>query len=164
MSSADLEAHRLSFHRVDLSLTHPEILVFCQSYALVDLSFVPKLTGIDAASCFLIMMSVGKVMGMFLAFPLGQVPRVVFQYMSSLEKLARFVTKALGFELQLLQAIVANSQSVSQQLLSPRGCALLLQCLKRHKRSSAELDMGNRSIELLINFSPEEAKSPTHSI
>ena len=79
MSNADLEAHHLSFHQVDLPLTHPEILVFCQSYVLVDLSFVPKLTGIDAASRFLVIMGVGKVMGMFLAFPPGQVPRVVFQ-------------------------------------------------------------------------------------
>ena len=66
---------------------------------LIDPSFVPKLTKIDTASRFLIMMDVGKVMGMFLAFPFGQVPRVVYQYTNSLEKLTRLVAKVFGFEL-----------------------------------------------------------------
>ena len=50
MASVDLEAHQLSFHQVDLPLTYPETLVLCQSYALVDLSFVSKLSNIDSAN------------------------------------------------------------------------------------------------------------------
>ena len=78
MSSADLEAHQLSFHQVYLPLTHPEIPVFYQSYAMVDSSFIPKLTCVDAASRFLVMVGVGKVMGMFLAFPAGRIPQAVY--------------------------------------------------------------------------------------
>ena len=102
MTSADLEAHRLSFHQVDLPLTHPKILVLCQSYALVDLSFVPKLSKVDTASRFLVLMGVGRVMGMFLAFPPGKIHVVVYRYMHTLEKLPHLVTQALGFELPLL--------------------------------------------------------------
>ena len=151
MASADLEAHQLSFHQVDLPLTYPETLVLCQSYGLVDLSFVSKLSKIDSASRFLVLMGVGRIMGMFLAFPPGKVPTVVHQYMRTLEKLTRLVTQALGFELPLLQKIVANSQSVSRPLLSTQGKEQLLRRLKRRRKSTTELAMGNRSMELLIN-------------
>ena len=83
-------------------MSYPEILVLCQSYALVDTSFVPKLAKVDMGSRFLIVMGVGRVMGMFLAFSPGQIPPVIHQYMISLERLTRLVTKALGFELELL--------------------------------------------------------------
>ena len=151
MTSADLEAHRLSFHQVDLPLTHPEILVLCQSYALVDLSFVPKLSKVDTASRFLVLMGVGRVMGMFLAFPPGKIPVVVYRYMHTLEKLTLLVTQALGFELPLLRKIVANSQTVTRPLLTVQGRELLLRRLKRRRKSTAELLMGNRSMELLVN-------------
>ena len=109
MADADLEIHRFSFQQVDLPLTHPEILVLCQSYALVDASFVPKLTKVNAASRFLVLMGVGRVMGMFLAFSPGQIPPPVYHHMVSLEKLVRLMTQILGFELPLLQKIVTNS-------------------------------------------------------
>ena len=92
MVDADLAVHQFSFLQVDLPLTYPEILVLCQSYALVDSSFVSKLAKVDTASCFLVLMGVGRVMGMFLAFSPGQIPPAVYQYMVSLEKLIRLVT------------------------------------------------------------------------
>ena len=84
--------------------------------------------------------------------------------MNSLEKLTHLVAKALKFELQLLQAIVANSLSVNQQLLSTHGHAQLLHLLKCRQSSTTELAMGNRSMELVINFSPEEMKGPAYFV
>ena len=112
MADIDLEVHRLSFQQVDLPLTHPEILVLCRSYALVDTSFVPKLAKVNAASHFHVLMGVGRVIGIFLAFTPGQIPPTVYQYMVSLEKLIRLMTQFLGFEFSPLQKIVANSRPV----------------------------------------------------
>ena len=47
--------------------------------------------------------------------------------------------------------IVANSQFVNRPLLTPQGRELLLRRLKRRRKSTAELLMGNRSMELLVN-------------
>ena len=78
-----------------------------------------KLTKVDVASWFLVLVGMRKIMGMILAFSPRQIPPVIYQYMVSLEKLTRLVTKALGFELILLQKIVANSQTNACPLLSP---------------------------------------------
>ena len=161
MADADLEVHRLSFQQVDLPLTHPEILVLCQSYALVDASFVPKLTKVNAASRFLVLMGVGRVMGMFLAFSPGQIPPPVYHHMVSLEKLVRLMTQILGFELPLLQKIVANSQIRAQPLLSSEGRRQVLRHLKRRLDCTTEIVMGNRALELLAQSSSDARKDQT---
>ena len=79
MVDVDLELHQLSLQQVDLPLSYPETLVLCQSYTLIDPSFVLKVAKIDMGSRFLIFMGVGRVMGMFLAFSPGQIPPVVYQ-------------------------------------------------------------------------------------
>jgi len=71
MVDVDLEAHQLLLQQVDLPLSYPEILVLCQSYALIDPSFVPKLAKVDMGSQFLILMGVGRVIDMFLALSSG---------------------------------------------------------------------------------------------
>lgn len=153
MADADLEVHRLSFQQVDLPLTYPEILVLCQSYALVDASFVPKLTKVNTASRFLVLMGVGRVMGMFLAFSPGQIPPPIYHHMTSLEKLIRLMTQILGFELPLLEKIVANSQIRAQPLLSSEGQGQVLRHLKRRLDCTTEIVMGNRALELLAQSS-----------
>ena len=163
MDSADLEVYRLSFQRVDLPLCHPETLVLCQSYAIVDPSFVPKLLRIDTASRFLILMGVDRVMGMFLAFSPGEIPPVVHRYMSSLEKLTRLVANVLGFELPLLQKIVANNKSRSSSPLPSMGQEQLCNCLKRRRAFGAGPDRGTRSLS--IHSSPNATKDgPSYSV
>ena len=168
MMDADMAVHQFSFQQVDLPLTHPEILVLCQSYALVDSTFVSKLAKVDTASRFLVLMGVGRVMGMFLAFSPGQIPSIVYQYMVSLEKMIRLMTQALSFELPLLQKIVANSENRAQPLLSPEGRGQVLRRLKRRLDCTTEIVMGNRALELLAQSSlgvgkGQVAKPPTRS-
>ena len=157
MVDVDLEAHRLLLQQVDLPLSYPEILVLCQSYSLVDPSFVPKLAKVDIGSRFLILMGVGRVMGMFLAFSSGQIPSAIYQYMLSLERLIRLMTRALGFELKLLQEIVAKGHT--RPLLSPERRDQLAGTLKRRRASTAEFIMGNRSMELLVQASQDDKES-----
>ena len=165
MVSADLEVYRLSFQQVDLPLCHLETLVLCQGYATVDPSFVPKLLKVDVASRFLVLMGVGRVMGMFLAFAPGEIPPVVHQYMTSLERLTRLMSNVLGFELPLLRKIVVNSRSRVRPPVSSGGQDHLCDRLKRRRVSAAELGMGSRSLGLLIRSSPDADKGgPSNSV
>ena len=165
MVDVDLEAHRLLLQQVDLPLSYPEILVLCQSYSLVDPSFVPKLAKVDMGSQFLILMGVGRVMGMFLAFSPGQIPSTIHQYMISLERLIRLMTRALGFELKLLQEIVVKSHDRIRPFLSLERRDQLAGTLKQRRASTAEFVMGNRSMELLVQASRDDKDSgPSRSV
>ena len=86
-------------------------------------------------------------MGMFLAFLGGRLPQAIYQYMVSLQKLTRLVSQTLGFELSLLEKIVANSQLVNQLLLSPQGRDQLVHHLKFRRSSTTELAKRNHSVE-----------------
>ncbi len=163
MADADLEVYRLSFQQVDLPLCHPKTLVLCQSYATVDPSFVPKLLKIDATSRFLILMGVGRVMGMFLAFSPREIPSVVHRYMTSLEKLTLLVSNVLGFELPLLRKIVVNSWDRVRPSALFEGQARW--CQKRRRVSAVEFGARDCSLGLLPRLPSNVSKGgPSNSV
>ena len=63
------------------------------------------------------------------------------------------MTKALGFELELLQKIVTRSYEHTHPLLSPEGREQMLGHWKRRRASTSELVLGNRYMELLVQSS-----------
>ena len=72
------------------------------------------------------------------------------------------MTRALGFELELLQEIVVKSHDRIRPLLSLECRDQLMGTLKRRRASTTEFVMGNRSMELLVQAS-QDAKESGHS-